>query len=299
MNKEKLTGLVAQSIVDAMAGMPEIIPYLSDNARLVARMYAFKIGEAPDDTQRLYDEMVVEGRITEYLLEQLGRIVSEIRMRGAGIPISFWERELVLLWEQLSDTFIGILIHGTQGGYSLIPPGARDLVNDLRARMSLVDYARQYRDTWLSYINETTRDFVMESILNWQQSGEPLEELIKILSNPELGIFSEQRAKLIAVTEVTRLHAYGNYAIWKDTGYIKEWRWNTANDERVCKICGERNYKTYPLEYLKPLEEGEEREIQLPAHPRCRCWATPVIDVESITFDFSPEEMERLERSGE
>jgi len=296
MDKSELTGLVAQSIVEAVKSMPEIMPYLNGTARWVAEVYAFKLGEAPDDAQRLHDELIVEGRVTEYLLEQLSRIISEIRMRGAGIPLSFWERELVLLWEDMSKEFIGILVHGTQGGYSLIPPGVRGLVNELRARMTLVDYARQYRDTWLSYINETTRDFVMNSILKWQQSGEPFEELIKILSDPELGIFDERRARLIASTEVTRLHAYGNYAIWKDTGYIKEFRWNTANDEKVCVICGPRNYKTYPLEYLRPLEEDEERDIQMPAHPRCRCWATPVIDYDLITqFDITLEEGERVQ----
>ena len=281
--------LVLSALSEVVTRYPEIIPMLKGDARWRAEVQAMKLGEAPDNAERLYHEMVLEGKLSTYLVDQLGRVVKELRK--GGLPPTFWERELIILWDELSDTTIGILVQASQGAYALMPDVVQHLTDELDVRMSLVSYAREYRDTWLSYINETTRAHVADAITAWHESGEPIDNLIKILSNPDLGLFDKKRAKLIATTEVTRLYAYGNYAMWKEKGYIKSWRWNTANDERVCEICGPREGQIYPLEYLAP---GSTSDVQIPAHPRCRCWATPIVDVDAIEFDFTLEPGEYL-----
>jgi SPP1 gp7 family putative phage head morphogenesis protein len=65
----------------------------------------------------------------------------------------------------------------------------------------------------------------------------------------------------------------GNQMAWQETGTIDKFRWNTANDELVCPICGERNQQEYPLSELATM---------MPAHPNCRCWATPIVSVELV-----------------
>ena len=64
---------------------------------------------------------------------------------------------------------------------------------------------------------------------------------------------------------------------WREKGYIKFVRWNTANDGSVCEVCRKRNYKQFLLSEIDQL---------LPAHEGCRCWLTPIIDIESIDFEF-------------
>jgi SPP1 gp7 family putative phage head morphogenesis protein len=44
--------------------------------------------------------------------------------------------------------------------------------------------------------------------------------------------------------------------------------WRTAEDDRVCAICGPRNGERYAL---------DDAPMQPPAHPSCRCWIVPVV----------------------
>ena len=290
MDKSELTGLIEQAIIEAVKATPEIVSMLHGTARWIAEVHAFKLGEAPDDEQRLRDERALMRKLREFFAEQQERILKLVKQEYKAIQLSFWDDELMRMWETVSENMVAIVINAARGGIALLPEGIRERVDDMSLRLRLVDYARLHRDKWLKLINEQTRDFVMDSILKWQQSGEPFSELVKILSNEELGIFNETRAKLIATTEVTRLHAWGNALAWEKSGYISKFRWNTANDERVCPICGPRENQVFPLSFIQD---------NMPAHPRCRCWATPIVD-ENIEndwlFDFSRETMERLER---
>jgi hypothetical protein len=79
---------------------------------------------------------------------------------------------------------------------------------------------------------------------------------------------------MIAVTEVTRSYAEGNQIAWKESGVVEGKEWNTANDEIVarCPICWPLHGVVIPI--------GEEFDGGFdgpPAHPRCRCWITPVV----------------------
>lgn len=173
----------------------------------------------------------------------------------------------------MSQEFVGIIIHGTQGGLSLLGANA-SLVNQQMINSALIEYARLYRNEWLHLINETTRKTVGDIITNWLQTGDPLKELVKMLSNPELGLFSKARAKRIAVTETTRLHAMGNEMVWKESGTIDQFNWMTSEDEKVCKRCLEGNQGSpYPLNQLHEL---------IPAHVNCRCWGQPIVNLDKV-----------------
>ena len=51
---------------------------------------------------------------------------------------------------------------------------------------------------------------------------------------------------------------------YKDSG-VEKVKWNTNIDGRVCKVCRERNGKTYSIDNVPPK-----------AHRNCRCYLTPV-----------------------
>lgn len=149
-------------------------------------------------------------------------------------------------------------------------------------------------------LDQTTQDALRGAIQRWAQNGLPLSDLVDELVT--LGIWSRERAELIASTEITRAYAQGQIRAWQQTGVVRSMRWNTANDERVCPICG-------PLGGLEIGEDGaipgsigqqlaggivtelgspflhpggngragrfEGRTYEAPpAHPRCRCWVT-------------------------
>lgn len=80
--------------------------------------------------------------------------------------------------------------------------------------------------------------------------------------NQRLGL--EQRAALIARSELANAYAKGSLARARDRGdsYV---RVLASNDERTCPTCASRNGRVYPVD-----------RVVLPWHPRCRCVAVPV-----------------------
>jgi SPP1 gp7 family putative phage head morphogenesis protein len=145
-------------------------------------------------------------------------------------------------------------------GLSLRVGVAWDLVNS-----SAVQWAREYSSALVQGLNETTRNRMAAVIAKWIEDGEALpvlaERLNAVVNDP-------LRALTIAQTESTRAFFEGNSKAWQAAG-VKRWRWNTARDERVCKVCGPRDGKVYTF--------GLDQEAP-PAHVRCRCWATPVLE---------------------
>lgn len=124
------------------------------------------------------------------------------------------------------------------------------------------EWANSYAGELIGGINETTQRRVQASIVEWVDSGAPLDDLIADIAT----IFGRDRAELIASTEVTRAYAQGNVQAHIASGLVSgapekrppdsthprcrcwlvlredngkwSYEWRTANDERVCPICG-------------------------------------------------------------
>lgn len=79
--------------------------------------------------------------------------------------------------------------------------------------------------------------------------------------NKALRLFSQQLAQY-ADNSVIRATLDG----YRDAG-VKKVRWETEDDERVCRTCGKRNGKVYAIDRVPPAP-----------HWRCRCQLWPVID---------------------
>lgn len=120
----------------------------------------------------------------------------------------------------------------------------------------------------LAQLFQTSEASIRTAIGEWITNGLPLRQLVQTL---ERTVFSSQRAEMIAVTEVTRAFAEGNRAAWRQSGVITRMRWETAADELVCPTCA-------PLQnQLADLTAEFDGGLFPPAHPRCRCWITPVV----------------------
>lgn len=158
-------------------------------------------------------------------------------------------------------------------------------------------------------LNETTRKAVQREVSAWiAEPGHKQADLIKRLAPT----FGADRARTVAITEITNAYAGGAIAGWREvnkqfgTTIITGKAWRTANDERVCPVCaplgGLLISGTVAVAQSEETQEGKGQTTGLgdvfthpggeglaarfggqtfyrpPAHPRCRCWVVPVVE---------------------
>ena len=108
-----------------------------------------------------------------------------------------------------------------------------------------------------------TRDYIARAVAVWQQTpNADRAELIKMIE-PVVGA---RRAETIAITAATEAATAGvrtyRDALRAEHNLDYVMVWETANDERVCPICGSLHRKR---------EDDWGGRAGPPAHPRCRC----------------------------
>lgn len=131
------------------------------------------------------------------------------------------------------------------------------------------EWARQYVPQLTGNINRTSMRQVQRATVDFYEQGISLRDMRNRLAKT----FGPVRADAIAITEVTRADSAGS----------QQYRWElealglrtrqiiqTAEDEKVCPVCG-------------PKSDKDVEEVgHPPFHVRCRCWErTLVIEEES------------------
>lgn len=261
-----------------------------------------------DRLERLFREAMYEywsgqsDRLMAMLRREFGdetvRAMHEQVLAGAaGVDMTVdydWDAEDATLVETLAPVVAAGVVMGLMAGFGVKGGQAAPTVADLAANETVrlrtavdwdlvneqvVDYARTYTGTLAKGLNETTKQRLGEAIADWAETDEGLPGLTARLEKfipTELpsGKVIADRAELVASTEATRVFAEGNVAAWEVQGIDKR-RWNTAHDEIVCFICGALDGQ------VRALDESFDADgvpIDGPAaHPRCRCWLTPVV----------------------
>jgi len=117
---------------------------------------------------------------------------------------------------------------------------------------------------WWQQIETTTKDRLRSAIRARAETGMVLEDLIKDIEP----LFGEKRAEAIAVTETTRLFARGAVLSYQAAD-VREVEWRTVEDSAVEEICRGLNGQKWPI--------GQHQEP--PAHIRCRCFLSPVVEI--------------------
>lgn len=119
-------------------------------------------------------------------------------------------------------------------------------------------------------ITDTTRN-MLRQIVSDAFSGETemsdLQEAIQ-----QAGAFSEERAALIARTEVAMAQVQGNYSGWVKSGNVLTVRSILSGDHDVLDEC-DLNAEAGPIPIGKPFPSGG---LSSPFHPRCQCVVIPV-----------------------
>ena len=155
-------------------------------------------------------------------------------------------------------------------------------------------------------LNQTSRETMRKAIAQWKETGEGLNKLIETLEQMGWG-FDKRRAKLIAETEVTNAFAKGAVMAWTASNVVVGKEWRTANDEAVCQICAPLGGMRFSTEGPEATSQRDQRrnaeQAKLgdpfvhpggrytagnfagqtfdrpPAHPNCRCWLVPVVEL--------------------
>lgn len=214
----------------------------------------------------------------------------------------FWERERLAFEAAFAGLTIDILLASGEAGAAALPAGYAGLVDwDLFNRAAL-DWSRIYFGTlntagqpvapgayaWAKALSETTRRQFMREFEAWIISGEPLPVFEKRITP----LFSKERARRIAATEVTRIYDAGNMTAWAASGVVDGTIWQTSRDERVCFLCRPLHGKLidfgqgYTFSPDKLAQSSALRRAVAaqggliwgpPGHVGCRCWRKPVV----------------------
>jgi len=141
-----------------------------------------------------------------------------------------------------------------------------------------VKYVRWLKDLMLSNrdgsITLTTKDTIREIIAQGINEGDTYQEVAKkIVQQTDSGIFSPQRAQLIAVREIWHAYEQGRKVpidiYRKQTWAVVEKHRDTVWDDKVTEECRENEAKGW----IGFNEAWPSWDIEAPrdSNPRCRC----------------------------
>jgi hypothetical protein len=118
-------------------------------------------------------------------------------------------------------------------------------------------------------ISDTTRDKIRSIVTNGFEGETDIkvirQKIQQALEDDQSGIFSIERASMIANTEVATAQSKGNYDVWQKSGMVEKLKWSVS-DEGPCDVCEDNEDET--VDIGKPFPSGD---LCPPAHPDCRC----------------------------
>lgn len=248
-------------------GLIEIIaPSVSEKD---SRAYALK--------QDLESDLQAE---LEGILKQYRLIMADYVKRGKDIPQKVYDALAEDMRAVLEAHVKKVYIDSSVEAQTALDKLAPIAINWSTPNVNAANWARQYTFDLVRGLEDTTIAQVKLNIASLQKDvsdffGKPttLGELRGQIGRyipdwtDRLGhVWSTPvRAEMIAVTETTRASVQGQLNSVKflkdDYGIDMVSVWQTANDEKVCEICGPNNGK----------REGEGWTDPPPAHPNCRC----------------------------
>jgi len=191
----------------------------------------------------------------------------------------FWDNEDRLLLAEI----LPLLSDGATAA-ALFSAEAIEAATGLGVDWTLINtaaagWARGHAGELVKGVNKTTRGNVGQHVAEFVETpGMTIGDLRRKLA--ALPAFNDNRAQMIAVTEVTRTAKEGNLATAKayeaEGFFTWERTWHTNQDGLVCELCRPlHGKKAVGLDGEYPFGGGDGP----PRHPRGRCWETlrPII----------------------
>ena len=185
--------------------------------------------------------------------------------RLENVPPEYWQNGWRSIQREVEPVLLDVYL--TQATNVMLNIGIGVSLDNINHQA--VNWARSHTEEVLREMWRNRQDITAEMLSRTRQVGEIIGQgyeqglTIREITERLQSYYSPVRAEMIAVTETTRAVVEGERAyvaqLEAETGQRMIPIWMTANDERVCPICGPRNEK--------PITNGQYP----PAHPRCRC----------------------------
>lgn len=141
-------------------------------------------------------------------------------------------------------------------------------------------YAANRAADLITDIDESTRDMIRGMIASGIEAGESKADIIADIMDSR--IFSEDRADLIASTEIANANSMGalqGYKSAEDLGINIQKQW--IPDTNPCETCQE-NADEGPIDLDDTFPSGDDAPT---AHPNCECVLVSVVDDEETEVE--------------
>lgn len=226
------------------------------NARDNLKAVLEKIKGAVNDRDKF--EQLLQKRLGSAFTEQrkeLMRLLGDPPSIG-NVPESFWNNGGKAIRKAVTSVFESIYIAQTVQLYEQLRVGVDWALLNRRA----IEWASRHAGELIGQLEDTTRKTLSELISRYYTDSWTLDDLTDRL----IPLFGEARARTIAITETTMAATQSELATvnWLEADFPQlrfAGVWLTAEDDRVCDICGPR--------HGKPITDGDYP----PAHINCRC----------------------------
>lgn len=182
--------------------------------------------------------------------------------------------------DDLADALADYAAESGEAGYAQIGGEVGENHDDVFDQINerAAAWAENQAAELVSQVDETTRDAIRDAVADGLAEGLTADEIADriegIADSGGLAAFSEERAALIANTEIANANSAGALAGYKearDSGVnvLKEW----LTDDDPCDVCQE-NADAGAIELDDVFPSGDDAPS---AHPRCLCAVSPVV----------------------
>ena len=132
------------------------------------------------------------------------------------------------------------------------------------ANLQAAEWASKHAlEKWFPNIPEPTRTKIRQIIKNAFEEKTPFSEMIDDIQ--KAGIFSEDRAAIIARTEISQAQVGANLEAWKKTGLVSKVKWLAVGPD-PCPVCKSNDGEVRDIGAKFP--SGDEMPL---THPNCYC----------------------------
>ena len=214
------------------------------------------------------EKLVLEERIRRLLLKrfrrQRGKVEAYLQMmpqmKDYVLPNDLFD-------DEENGELIRLMLKGAAGGIEQFAETVTIGYDWSQVNMSAAEWAAAAVGELITAIDEVTRKAIQKAIeLFITTPGMTIGDVMGAMP------FGEERARTVAVTEITRAYAQGQLMAgeelrkaYPDVKVTKVW--NTNADDFVCDICGPLDGEEVGID-----EEFEGGISEPPAHVNCRCW---------------------------
>lgn len=128
-------------------------------------------------------------------------------------------------------------------------------------------------------ISEETRDQIRKIVRDAFDDETKMQGIQQSIK--EAGMFGDDRAEMVARTEVQTAQTNANYNVWQESGLVKELTWELSDQHEEECPCEDSDGETVPLGTL--FSAGV---LMPPAHPNCVSGDTIIASIDGVSSYF-------------